>query len=182
VSTRSLSRFESVENFARHNCMCSFRDWYHYKNATADTPAFNFLKTVPDLLVLRTDCGDAQSLEQLGVLRTLGHQCDSSYQHTDFQPCYAPATVAQILSGSSYTVQSVLAARTWQLEDSVWNAHFCALQGGEASGFLSPYPDCTLLCRARDQALQQAGTLSENAILCALPGSRGAACARARAQ
>ena len=182
MSTRSLSRFESVENFARHNCMCSFRDWYHYKNATADTPAFNFLKTVPDLLVLRTDCGDAQSLEQLGVLRTLGHQCDRSYQHTDFQPCYAPATVAQILSGSSYTVQSVLAARTWQLEDSVWNAHFCALQGGEASGFLSPYPDCTLLCRARDQALQQAGTLSENAILCALPGSRGAACARARAQ
>jgi hypothetical protein len=136
VSTRRLSRFERVENFARHNGMCSFRDRYHYKNATADAPVFNFLKSVPDRLVLRTDRGDTQSLEQLGVLRTLGHQCDRSYQHTDFQACYASASVAQMLSGSSDTAQPVLAARTWQLEDGVWNARFCALQGGETSGFL----------------------------------------------
>jgi hypothetical protein len=81
VSMRRLSRFESVADFARSNGMCSFRDWYHYKYATADAPPFNFLKSVQDRLVLRTDLGDAQSLEQLGVLKTLGHQCDRSYQH-----------------------------------------------------------------------------------------------------
>jgi hypothetical protein len=84
---------------------------------------------VQDRNVLRTDRGDVLSLSELGVLRTLGHQCDRSYQHTDFQACYASASVAQILSGSSYTAQPVLAARTWQLGDGVWNARFCALQG-----------------------------------------------------
>ena len=149
VSMRRLSRFESVADFARHNGMCSFRDWYHYRNATADWPAFDFLKSVPDRLVLRTDRGDAQSLEQLGVLRTLAHQCDRSYQHTDFEACAAAATVTSA-AGSAYAAQPVRAARTWRLEDGVWNARFCALQGGEASGFLSPYPEGALLSAARD--------------------------------
>jgi hypothetical protein len=87
VSMRRLSCFESGADFVCANGMCSFRDWYHYKNVTEDTPAFNFLKSVPDRLVLRTDSDDELSLEQLGVLRTLGHQCDRSYQHTDFQTC-----------------------------------------------------------------------------------------------
>ncbi len=92
--------------------MCSFRDGYHYKNATEDAQAFKFLKSVPDSHVLRTDRDNTLSLEQLCVLRTFGHQCDRSYQHTDFQVCYAAATVAQICSGSSYTMQPVLAPRT----------------------------------------------------------------------
>ena len=151
VSMQRLSRFESVQDFAHANGMCSFRNWYHYRNTTADAPPVNFVKSVQDRNVLRTDRGDVLSLSELGVLRTLGHQCDRSYQHTDYNAYYADATVTRVSSGGVYPAQPVRAARTWRLDDSVWHARFCALQGGgDVSGFLSPYPDGSLLSAARD--------------------------------
>ena len=134
--------------------MCSFRDWYHYKNATEGVQLFNFIKSVPNRLVMRTDRGDGQSLESLEVLKTLSHQCDRSYAHTDLNACFfeeeCAARVSVLGSDSYYTAKPVLAAQTWKLEAGVWHARFCALQGGEKSGFLSPYPDNTLRSAARD--------------------------------
>ena len=154
VSMRRLSRFESVADFARANGMCSFRDWYHYKNATAGAPALDYLKSVPNRLVKRTDLGDGQSLEGLAVLKTLSHPCDRSYAHTDLGACFlegrGAARVSALGSDSSYAATSIVAARTWQLKEGAWHARFCALQGGEKSGFLSPFPDNTLRSAARD--------------------------------
>jgi len=154
VSMRRLSRFESVADFARANGMCSFRDWYHYKNATAGAPALDHLKSVPNRLLKRTDLGDEQSLESLAVLKTLSHPCDRSYAHTDLGACFlegpAAARVSALGTESSYAATTVAAARTWQLKEGAWHARFCALQGGEKSGFLSPFPDNTLRTAARD--------------------------------
>jgi hypothetical protein len=152
VSMQRLSRFESVADFARANGMCSFRDWYHYKNTTAGvTMSMPHVLSVQDRLVLRTDRAEAESIERLAVLKTLSHACDRSYAHTDFAACFFDAQASRVDSDSHFAAQAVEAARTWKLRDGVWHARFCALQGARpVTGFLSPYDASTLHSAARD--------------------------------
>lgn len=152
VSMQRVSRFESIPDFARANGMCSFRNWYHFKNVTAGAASHvQGLLSVADRLVLRTDKADAQTLESLSVLKTLGQPCDRSYAHSDFAACFGPASVAAQRSRATFQAQPVQAARTWTLRQDSWHANFCAQQGaGAVSGFLSPYNVDTLHSAARD--------------------------------
>jgi hypothetical protein len=146
-----LSRFENIADFPRANGMCSFRDWYHFQNTTADAAiSMPYVRSVSDRLVLRTDRAEVESLEALGVLRTLSHQCDRSYAHTDHKACFFSA--AKIIQDDAHLLpQPILAARTWSKEDGVWNARFCAQQNADVvTGFLSPYQSATLHSAARD--------------------------------
>ena len=155
VSTQRLSRFERVPDFARANGMCSFRNWYHYRNLTANVlTSMEHVKSVPDGLVWHTDRADAQNLQELKVLETQSHPCDRDYAHTDFQACFSaiPAVLADRAASTAEEAEPVLAARTWKLDKGTWHAQFCSLQGGERdeqTGFLSPYPGA-LLTAARD--------------------------------
>jgi hypothetical protein len=152
VSMQRVSRFESIPDFARANGMCSFRNWYHFKNVTAGAASHaQGLLSVQDRLVLRTDRAEAQTLESLAVLKTLGHPCDRSYSHSDFAACFGPASVTEQRSGATTPALPVQAARTWTLRDASWHANFCEHQGASTvAGFLSPYNVDTLHSAARD--------------------------------
>jgi hypothetical protein len=106
-----LSQFESVPDFARANGMCSFRDWFHYTNTTAGVAPYKYLKSVPDRVVHHTDAADPQSLQSLAVLKTLGHQCDRSYTHTNFQACLPKSSTFNAVN-SNVDSAFVAAART----------------------------------------------------------------------
>lgn len=152
VSMQRVSRFESVPDFAQANGMCSFRNWFHFRNVTYGAASLTQnLLSVQDRMLLRTDSAEPQTLEHLGVLKTFSHPCDRSYAHTDFAACYNAANLVDQRADATIAALPVKAARTWTRRNGVWNANFCAHQGASmVSGFLSPYNVETLHSAARD--------------------------------
>ena len=149
TSMERLSRFESVPDFATANGMCTFRNWYHYLNATAGGKDYDKIIDVRDKEVFRTNLPERQTLQELGVLKTLAHQCDRSYAHTDFLACTAiAATVTQ--RERVEDAARVHAAQTWRSQNGTWHARFCSMPGGTVSGFLSPYNAGSLKNARRD--------------------------------
>lgn len=130
--------------------MCSFRNWFHYTNTTTGVDQSAYLKSVPDRVVHHTDVADPQSLQSLAVLKTLGHQCDRSYTHTNFQVCFPKSSTFNTVN-SNVDSTFIAAERTWKLDDGVWKVCFCAMQDAEeVSGFLHPHAERTLHIVARD--------------------------------
>jgi hypothetical protein len=141
VSMQRLSLFESVPDFAKANGMCSFRNWYHYRNTTDETQGFQYIKEVPDGLVFRTTEAETRTLSDLDVLRHKPHSCDRSYAHTEYKACYAQDYRARLETPEGRSLlKSVDITRTWVRRGSEWHARFCNLKGGgDVTGFLNPY-------------------------------------------
>jgi hypothetical protein len=157
VSMQRLSLFESVTDFAKANGMCTFRNWYHYRNTTDNRPGFQYIKEVPDSLVFRTDEPEARMLSDLNVLRHQPHACDRSYAHTEYKACYAQDYRARLETpkGSSLA-KSVDITRTWVRRDSEWHARFCDLKGGgDVTGFLSPYKQSSVTLHSAPQDIRR---------------------------
>ena len=149
VSMRRLSPFENIPDFAAANGMCSFRNWFHFQNATADTTAFQDLIEVRDRLLHHTDKETPATLHDMHVLKTLPHPCDSTYAHTDYNACHVDALITT--DTDSRRATDMRASKTWALKDVdgelLWHARFCDMRPrGSPTGFLHPYlPDTQTL-------------------------------------
>jgi hypothetical protein len=65
TSMHKLTLFDSIPDFATVNCMCSFRNWYHYENTTAGNKAEINMILVRDKLIHHTDQARVQTLQDL---------------------------------------------------------------------------------------------------------------------
>ena len=145
VSMKRLSLFESIPDFATANGMCSFRNWYHYRNTTDLTDGFDSLIDVADGLFFSTREPFPISLSHLKVLSPMAHACDRTYAHTDYKACQADDYEAQVSTvAGTKSAESVDVSRTWVEDADAWHVRFCNLKaGGAVTGFLSPYKQDT---------------------------------------
>ena len=81
ISSKRLSLFDSVPDFATANWMCTFRNWFHFIITTTDSLPVSGVIEVRDRLVHHTNRERAQMLSELRVLATLPHTCDRTYTH-----------------------------------------------------------------------------------------------------
>jgi hypothetical protein len=138
TSMHRLSLFESVPDFAAANCMCSFRNWFHFLNTTAGTQAVQNIIKVWDRMVHYTNREKAEMLSEMRVLQTWPHPCDRTYAHTDYNTCRAPSHVAT--DTATDAVEELSVSKTWSYEGDEWYARFCNMWPSlEAWGFLNPY-------------------------------------------
>jgi hypothetical protein len=141
VSMKRLSLFESIPDFATANGMCSFRNWYHYRNITDTTSGYNSMIEVADGPFYSTREPFPSTLSELKILSSLAHACDRTYAHTDYKACYADDYDAQVRTvAGDKSAESVDVSRTWVEDEGAWSVRFCNLKaGGAVTGFLSPY-------------------------------------------
>jgi hypothetical protein len=152
VSMMRLSLFENIPDFATANGMCSFRNWYHYRNTTDSKSGYDSMINVADGPVFNTKEPTTRTLSELNILRHAPHECDRTYAHTEYRACYAEDYSANIITQTvNKKAESVDVSKTWVEENDVWHARFCNLKtGGAVTGFLNPYkPDMQTLHSAQ---------------------------------
>jgi len=138
ISMQKMSLFDGIQDFAQANGMCSFRNWFHFFNTTAEESAFQNIIKVRDKMVHRTDRVRPELLSDMHVLEALPHPCDRTYTHTDFNVC---ALEGAVVTDTDYkTAEPLTATKTWSEENKHWYARFCDMRPrSETSGFLNPY-------------------------------------------
>ena len=145
LRTDGISEFEAVPDFAQAHGMCSFRDWFHYRNTTADhKPSTDNLVHVKDKVIHRTDERDPTTLSDSATLNVKAHVCDRSYQHTSMHICQDSPDIRSSYSHlpidqNTNPVRHSTAIRTWNAGGG--SVRFCdmGLHSNEVNGFLNPY-------------------------------------------
>jgi hypothetical protein len=140
ISMQRLSMFDSIPDFAAANGMCSFRNWYHFLNTTADNQAFDNIIKVRDTKIHYTNREKAELLSEMNVLKTKPHPCDRSYAYTDYKLCDADAYITTEFEENPSIAEKVTVSKTWENKDAEWYARFCNMRPSRDSwGFLNPY-------------------------------------------
>jgi len=151
ASPFGMSKEQRVPSFARDNGLCGVRDYFTYKNVTAEVRQTTedavfrvsnkrMLRTAQREEVLITD-------ESNGFLRMEASACDRNYEHTDHDICSAcpvneacTASSACLCTESGY--EAVAGMNTWQKNDAGGvDVRFCDIvsSDGDLANLVSPY-------------------------------------------
>jgi hypothetical protein len=137
-----LSLFQSIPDFAAANGMCNFRNWFHYDSTTAGKPVTNNIIEVRDSVVHHTDRAQAQTLQDLAILKTFEHPCDKTYSYTEYNICDAQAEITDN-GGSDTEAVKLMVTKTWLHKDGHWHARVCDMRPSYPWSLLNPYTPVT---------------------------------------
>jgi hypothetical protein len=153
TSSFGMSKEQNIPSFAHDNGLCGVRNYFTYKNITADvrsaTETDKHVLDVPDKRILRTTQSEDGLLtdKNNGFLRMQASPCDRDYEHTDYGIC-VPCPVNEMCTGSSDCVctesnyQPVQGMNTWERKAAgEVNVRFCNVASGDGDliNLVSPY-------------------------------------------
>ena len=151
-SSFGMSKEQNIPSFAHDNGLCGVRNYFTYKNITADVRSATeseHVLAVPDRRILRTTESEDGLLTDAsnGFLRMEASPCDRNYEHTDYGIC-VPCPANAICTASTDCVctesnyQPVHGLNTWQRNAAGGvDVRFCnvASVDGDLINLVSPY-------------------------------------------